>query len=583
MDNCHCSDPFFLLELLYGEEEGKKAAEQLQMMLKNFSAPEAPPPLNEADSLLITYADQFQRPGEKPLKTFGEIADRCLKGVVTGLHLLPFFPYSSDDGFSVIDYSQVNPEWGNWEDIARLGQDFRLMFDAVINHISVKSEWFQGFLKDEPAFKDFFISLPENTDLSSVVRPRTSPLLTPFESERGPRWVWTTFSADQVDLNYKNPQVLLKIVENLLIYVEKCAKLLHLDAIAYLWKETGTSCIHLPKTHLLVNFLNALFKKAAPYVLLVTETNVPHQQNVSYFGNGSNEAHMVYNFALPPLVLHTFQTENADVLTEWASQLTLPSMQVTFFNFLASHDGIGLDPARGILSDEEIESMVARALAYGGRVSSKTNQDGTQSPYEINISYFDALSDPASSEALEVQVKRFLAAQAIMLALVGVPGIYVHSLFGTRNWQEGVKITWRNHSINRCRFNADSFISVLSDTGSLQSMTYRGYRKLLHARSLSPAFHPHGAQLVLKLKSKVFSLLRVSPDGMHSVLCLQNVSADSQMIDLVEVKGLAGGVWRDLLSGEMFDLSDQWSDQRSDQRLEMDGFSVLWLVPGGNH
>lgn len=575
VQGCRCEDPYFMLELLYGKEAGRQAASTLRKMLETFHPPPPAPPLDEHDALLITYADQFQRPGELPLHTFIDFADRYLRGVVSGLHLLPFFPYSSDDGFSVIDYSKVKPEWGDWADITRLGNDFHLMFDAVINHISAESDWFQRFLRGEEAYQDFFISLPPDTDLSTVVRPRTSPLLTRFETAQGPQWVWTTFSADQVDLNYKNPQVLLSVVENLLIYVEKCAKLLRLDAIAYVWKEVGTPCIHMPQAHLLVSFLNALFKRAAPHVLLVTETNVPHRENVSYFGNGHNEAHMVYNFALPPLVLHAFQTGSARVLSEWASRLTLPSMQVTFFNFLASHDGIGLNPARGILTEAEIEAVVARAVAHGGRVSSKTNADGSESPYEINISYFDALSDPDSDEPLEKQVKRFLAAQAVMLALVGVPGIYVHSLFGTRNWQAGVRATGQNRTINRYRFNADQLAASLLAQGSLQQLTYQGYRRLLEARSASPAFHPHGAQLVLPLREEVFSLLRVSPDGMHSAFCLHNLSDVSLEVDLSEAKGLGSGTWQDLLSAETFELPNT--------SIRLDAYGVRWLSPQGEN
>ncbi len=571
MTECHCSDPRFILELLYGEQIGRQTASLLEERINRFTPLAAPPPLDQGDAILIAYADQFQRQGELPLRTFYHFAQKHLKGVLSGLHLLPFFPYSSDDGFSVIDYRKVKPEWGNWEDIKRLGADFRLMFDLVLNHVSSQSDWFQSFLKGDEQYQDYFISLPPDADLSAVMRPRTSPLMHRFDTAAGPRWVWTTFSADQVDLNYQNPQVLLETVDNVLFYVENCAKLIRLDAVAYLWKEVGTACIHHPKTYLLVNLLNAILKKTAPYVQLVTETNVPHSENVSYFGNGFNAAHLVNNFALPPLVLHAIQTGNTSVLNQWASELTLPSTQVSYFNFLDSHDGIGLRPLQGILSDREINEMVEQGIKHGGLVSSRSSQDGSQSLYELNISFFDALTDPASHEPFDLSVRRFLAAQAVMLSLVGLPGVYVHSLFGTSNWQDGVKQTGQNRSINRRKFAADELMITLSDPGSRQSRVFAGCRQLLLARKKSPAFHPHGAQLVMELNRQVFSILRISPDGLQVVLCLHNLSAQRQEVDFKKSHGLNSGTWRDLFSNACVDLS---VDQ-----IVLDGYQVLWLAP----
>ena len=568
MHNCRCHDPYFILTLLYGEEEGEKAAEKLKERLKTFKAPAASPPMDEKDSLLITYADQFQKQGEKPLRTLAEFSDKYLKGVVSGLHILPFFPFSSDDGFSVMDYRLVNPAFGDWSDIRYLAREFNLMFDAVINHASAKGIWFQKFLAGEQKYLDYFVTANPQTDLSGVVRPRTSQLLTRFETAAGEKWVWTTFSADQVDLNFKNPDLLLEVVDILLFYVENGANFIRLDAIAYLWKEIGTSCIHLPQTHLVVNFFNALFKLAAPYVQLITETNVPHRDNVSYFGNGSNEAHLVYNFALPPLVLHAFLKGNAAYLTRWAGGLSLPTNEVTFFNFLASHDGVGLNPARGILPEAEIENMVEIVKSHAGLISYKTNSDGSKSPYEMNISYFDAINDPESPEPLELQARRFLASQAIMLAVVGLPGIYVHSLLGSRNWLEGVQKSGQNRTINRYKFDLQELETNLQNPVSLPALVYKGYKQLLQARASSPAFHPHGAQLVFDLGEKVFALLRLSADGLRSALCIHSVSPEGVIIDFEQLKGqIYPGKWKDLLNGGEYEHS-----------LNLEPYQVVWLV-----
>jgi sucrose phosphorylase len=438
--------------------------------------------------------------------------------VVSGLHILPFFPYTSDDGFSVSDYYRVNPALGDWPDIEKLRHGFRLMFDAVFNHASAQGEWFQGYLHNVEAYRDFFITVEGDADLSQVVRPRALPLLTTFPAVDGPRRVWTTFSADQVDLNYANPRVLLQMLDVLLFYVEKGAGLIRLDAIAFLWKQIGTTCIHLPQTHAIVQLMRAVLDEVAPQVQLVTETNVPHNDNVSYFGDGTNEAGMVYNFALPPLVLHTLRTGDARALSGWAADLSLPSNRVTFFNFLASHDGIGLNPARGILTAAQIDALVADALSHGGRVSYKQNPDGSQSPYELNINYFDALSDPKGGEDERLQVRRFLAAHAILLALQGVPGIYFHSLFGSRGWAEGVRLSGHNRAVNRQKLTLEEWNAEMADPDGRRRQVFDGLSGMLRVRATQQAFGPYAGQAVLDAGQEIFALRR------GRVSCLVNVT-----------------------------------------------------------
>jgi len=351
---------------LYGPDVGSSTHARLATRLARFPKQYETSRLTERDTILITYGDEVSESGGAPLHTLAAFCRKYLLGVVSGIHILPFYPYSSDDGFSVIDYRAVDPRLGTWDDIAQLGEGFRLMFDAVINHISRQSDWFQGFLRDDPSFRGYFIVIKGRPDLSAVVRPRITPLLTEVSTASGLKQVWTTFSDDQIDLNYANPDVLLEILDLLLFYVGHGADFIRLDAIAYLWKEPGTSCIHLPQTHRIVQLIRAVLDQVAPHVRLITETNVPHRDNVSYFGDGFNEAQLVYNFALPPLTLHAIQTGDARALSEWAANLALPSPQTTFFNFLASHDGIGLNPVRGILSEAQIDALVAKTEAHGG-------------------------------------------------------------------------------------------------------------------------------------------------------------------------------------------------------------------------
>jgi glucosylglycerate phosphorylase len=528
---------FYTTELnhIYGADLAAHVALRLQNLVEQYRQ-RIPSPvetrLTEHDAFLITYADQVCQSGEKPLKTLGEFCKTNLHDLISGMHILPFFPWSSDDGFSVMDYRSVDPSLGNWQDVEQIGDSFRLMVDGVINHISVQGDWFQAFLKDELPYCNYFLTMDEKADLSRVVRPRNLPLLTDFITTAGKRHVWTTFSADQADLDYHNPEVLLEIIDILLMYAERGAQFIRLDAIAYLWKEIGTTCIHLPQTHAIVRLLRAVLDEVAPHVFIITETNVPHTDNISYFGDGYNEAQCVYNFALPPLVLHTFRTGDSSVLSHWSSDLDLPSERTTFFNFLASHDGIGLNPARGILSPTDIDALVDQALAHNGLISYKQNPDGTQSPYELNINFFDALSDPNGDEPLELQIDRFMAAQAIMLSLRGIPGLYFHSLFGSRNWCEGVQVTHHNRSINRQKLELHELVDELVDQSSLRSQVYGRYRSLLFQRAASTAFHPNGKQSILNVGSGVFAVLRNSPDGAQQVLCLQNVTAQTQVVSL---------------------------------------------------
>lgn len=548
-----------LLAYLYGEAGAGPAYDRLRTLIDRY-APRLPTsatsrrPWTEGDVLLITYGDQVRAAGSPPLSTLADFLNTHASGLLGGVHILPFFPSSSDDGFSVIDYRSVDPALGTWDNVARLGLNFDLMFDLVLNHVSAESEWFGGFLQDDPAYRDFFITVDDDPDLSQVVRPRALPLLTKFQTPSGDKRVWTTFSADQIDLNYHNPEVLLRILETLLLYAEHGARLIRLDAIAYLWKKIGTPCIHLPETHAVVKLMRSVLDHVAPGVLLITETNVPHADNLSYLGDGSDEAQMVYNFALPPLVLHTLQTGSAAKLSRWAQGLTLPGDQVTLFNFLASHDGIGLNPARGILTDAEIEALVKRTVERGGLVSYKRNPDSAQSPYELNVNYLDALSLPDDAGGLDSSaVDRFMAAEAIMLSLAGIPGLYFHSLFGSRGDRAAAQATGIPRRINRAKPTREELERDLADTASLRTRILDRHARLLRVRRMRSAFHPASPQHVLGVDDRVFAVLRGEPGQEASVLCLFNVTRAPVPY---QASDLEPGRWQDLIGGGYCDVSD---------------------------
>jgi len=529
--------------------------------------------LTEKDSVVICYGDHIQTEAEDPLQTLNKFFKNYLAESISTIHILPFFPYSSDDGFSVIDYKKVNSDFGEWSDIEALRDNFSLMFDAVINHISAESEWFKKYKKQEGKYANYFIEADPEKDYSKVTRPRAKPLLTEVETAEGKKHVWTTFSLDQVDLNFKETEVLLEIVDVLLYYAARGAEIIRLDAIAYLWKEIGTSCIHLPETHKVIQLFKEIFKLAAPATLFLTETNVPHQENISYFGQGADEADMVYNFTLPPLVLYSFLEGDAAKLTDWADSLEELESGNYYFNFLASHDGVGLRPVEGILTEAQIEKIVNQVKNKGGLVSYKTNSDGSKSPYELNVSYVDAVRD--KNEDLKTQLRQFMSSQAIMLALQGVPGIYLHSLLGSENYQKGVEESGENRRINREKLDRDELLAELKEEGSFRQLVFDGYRKLLKMRKKYQAFAPASPQKILELDRRVFVVQRGEAE--EKITALTNVSAEAVELELKAdlFKAENGSLLRDIISDKDYQI------ENGSLSLKLDPYQNIWLKARG--
>lgn len=488
--------------------------------------------------ILITYPDQINGAGPK-LAAFEKFAGEYLEGIFDVIHFLPFCPYSSDDGFSVIDYRKLADGLGEWEDLKRLAEKFTLMYDFVCNHISAESSWFQNCLDGDEKYRDYFIETDPNENLSGVIRPRTTPLLTPFQTAEGVKYYWTTFSADQIDLNYANPEVLYEAVDILLSYLEKGGKWIRLDAIGFLWKEIGTTCMHHEKTHEIIKLLRSILEEVCPAGRIITETNVPHQYNISYFGNGTDESHMVYQFPLPLLVLYSFYKENAEILSSWASGLSLPSDKTGFFNFLASHDGIGVNPIRNIVPEEEINALIGHLQEKSGAlVSYKENPDGSQSAYEINVSYFSAVKEGYDFPTAK---RRFLNAHGVLLGMKGDPAIYIHSYLGSENDMEGVRTTGMNRSINRQKFNYYELLGQLEPPENRREQVREEIERLIRVRKSSDAFDTNAEQEILNMQEELFAYIRRGKT--QTVLCLHNFSGRS-----VEAK-VTRGV--DMFTGEI--------------------------------
>jgi sucrose phosphorylase len=588
-----------LLRFLYGGEAGKRLLPELLGVLEEFQRPgavkgrgaagetggkKAGAPAGKAvtnrDAFLITYgdmlgpaADETKGADGKPesgLARLNRFLSKWNKENFTYLHLLPFHPYSSDDGFSVIDYRAVDSRFGSWEDIEKLGRDFNMVFDFVVNHGSVKSDWFKKFLAGEGKYENWYITRPGDYDYSAVVRPRTHPLLTPFQKDDGSAaYVWTTFSADQADYDFSRPEVLLEFVRIFLDYARRGGRMLRLDAIAYLWKEDGTPCLHHPKTHAVVKLFRAVIEYLGLDMLLLTETNVPHTENISYFGEAGpgfpagDEARLVYNFALPPLTLYAALSGDAGPLKKWAAGLpALPPGQY-YLNFLASHDGVGLTPARGLVDEGAFAAAIQEAQNRGALVSMKSGPQGPV-PYELNCSWAD-MAAPGNSGSPETQARAFLTSYGPALAMPGLPAVYFHSWTGSRAWREGPRLLGFNRAVNREKPAADRVERELEDSGAFRYHVYRGFRRLFRFRRSEDAFSPEFPFRVLESGEHIFAFLRGPDTRGRGVVCIHNFGAEDGRIDLSQLSGK--------------DFGDFCVPPLG--KVPVEGRSLLWLAAGG--
>jgi sucrose phosphorylase len=567
------------LARLYGDEQLPRLLQRLELVVGRYGVgthcldPDAVKARcrgwDQRDAVLIGYGDMVRSNGEAPLATLRRFLAERVGDAVSALHLLPFFPYSSDDGFAIIDYRMVDPALGTWADIDALSGDYRLAADLVINHVSGQSPWFRAYCNGMAPERHYFIEVAPGTDLSAVVRPRITPLLRAVQTPYGERHVWATFSHDQLDVDFSNPDVLFEYLDILLLYVHHGAQLIRLDAIAYLWKRLGTPCIHLPETHEVVKLLRDILEMLAPGVLLLTETNVPHAENISYFGAG-DEAHMVYQFSLPPLLLHALHRGDPSYLRDWAANLAPPPAGCTFFNFTASHDGIGVRPLEGLLPQAERDALVAAMEQRGGLVSRRSNPDGSATPYELNITYYDAVGVPGDRDA---SIRRFLCSQTIAMSLQGIPGIYFNSLLGADNDLIGVEQTGRARSINRRKWTESELAAMLAEDGEHQAaQVLPEYLRRLRLRAAQPAFHPEASQQVLELPRGLFGIRRDSADG-HRLWMLANVTDRAIACAMSRIHPhWQRARWRELIGGWEGDGATLAS------RLTLAPHQVAWLV-----
>ena len=563
-----------LIEALYGGREGvdidtlsDSLSDAIRPLVAVASASVSESDLwDESDIALITYGDSILSEGEKPLSVLHQFCRKYFSGYVSWVHILPFFPWTSDDGFSVMDYSTVNQALGGWEDIEAIGKDFKLMADLVLNHCSSRSVWFENFKQGLEPGKGFFFTADDTFDVSQVVRPRTSELLQLVKTNEGEVNVWCTFSHDQVDFDFSNPAVLLEFTRIIRLYLDRGVRVFRLDAVAFTWKRSGTTCINLPEAHDLVRLLRTLIESVQPDAVIITETNVPNIENLAYFGQ-RDEAHCIYNFALPPLLIHTLLEGDSSRITRWLMSMPPAVLGTTYFNFLASHDGVGLRPVEGLLSAAELESMRDKLQANGALLSWRELADGDKSIYEVNVSLYDAFR--RTSDGCDDTLDRMVLAHAVLLGLEGVPAIYLHSFLGTRNDEQRVLHTGHNRAINRHQWQLNALTAVLDEPTSHHHQCLERIKQLIDVRRRQPAFHPNATQFTLNCGKAIFAFWRQSLDRRQSVFCLYNISPEATTIPMASLNLIGGDAWIDLITGEAHSLDKP--------DLSMAAYQAIWL------
>ena len=521
--------------------------------------------ISEKTSIVICYGDSVFSSSQKHLlKNFQSFFQKKLNKFFDTVHFLPFYPSSSDSGFAVKDHYKIDSRLGNWSDITKFSKKNDVMADIVINHSSARGLWFKNFLKGKKPGKDYFLKVNSNFNVSKVIRPRDHQLLKKIDIFKQPEYLWRTFSPDQLDMNFKNPAVLLRFIKIMINLVNHGVTIFRLDAIAYLWKESGTKCINLKETHEIIKLFRLICNLLNVESVIVTETNLPEKENISYFGN-ADEANWIYNFSLPPLLIYSFLFENSSYLNSWNKKLPQTKKGNSYLNFIASHDGIGMRPVEGIINKNNKDKFLKRLKKNGSKFSYRKVLNKSKKVYEANITIFDALKksdyDPKGKYFLE----RFVSAHSIMISFEGVPAIYFNSLFGTSNDEAKYIITGNNRDLNRYRWSHKNISEKLKNLKSKQSIFYKNITNLLEIRRKQKAFHPNGIRSSVNMGKKIFCFKRQSVDKKQSILCITNLSSKVQSTKINQ----NFLTWKNLLSSN--------NNHISNKIIKLEPFETVWL------
>lgn len=397
------------------------------------------------EAMLITYADSLGR----NLKELNEVLDKHLRGIVGGVHLLPFYPSSGDRGFAPMDYTKVDPAFGDWSDVETMSKDYYMMFDFMINHISRQSPYFQDFLekKDASEYADLFIRYKdfwpngeptqEDVDLIYKRKPRAPYVEVAFKDGSLEK-VWCTFDEQQIDLDVTTATTQKFITDNLTFLAEKGASIIRLDAFAYANKKIGTNCFFVEPD--IWEMLNQSEQTVAPYgVTVLPEIHEHYSIQLKI----AEQDYYVYDFALPMLVLHALFSGKVNRLVHWLE--ICPRKQ---FTTLDTHDGIGVVDVKDLLSDEEAEMTRESLYSQGANVKKiySTEAYNNLDIYQINCTYYSALGNDDQA---------YLLARAIQCFAPGIPQIYYVGLLAGVNDIELLEKTKEGRNINRHYYTQD--------------------------------------------------------------------------------------------------------------------------------
>ena len=556
------------LQALYPDADAVALAKKIEQSFRSRNLPtHESRDWSERDVLLISYADTIVEPDQAPLQTLYDFMEQRLGDTFSAIHLLPYFPSTSDDGFAVSAFRDVREDLGNWENVSKLAARFDLMTDLVLNHCSREHPLAKRLWNGDESAGNWFHLKDVNLDTTGITRPRATPLITPLPNNSEGQGVWTTFSEDQIDFNYSNPEVLLEMLDVAAQYLQAGTRLLRLDAVAFLWKELGTPCIHHPNTHRVIRLMRSVLDRYAPSCRLVSETNVPALENLSYFGEG-DEADMIYQFVLPSLLLQALHRGSSVYFQRWLSHWPkLPSGK-TFLNFIASHDGIGVRPVEEIVRSDEMADLLSSMRRFGGRISTRVDEQGIERPYEINITLLDALRGTRHGEDI-YQVERMLCAHTILLSLPGIPAFYVHSLLASSNDETLAKRTGRVRSVNRGQLQRAELETELEDPSSTRYRVLTETLRRIRLRREIPAFAPGAPMSPIRLGSGFLALLRGKEDGATLFVC--NLTPQTQHLHLDSKPLECPARIRNLIGGETY------RRHRNHLTLNLTPYQCLWL------
>jgi sucrose phosphorylase len=566
-----------LLESIYKDhttEELNFICNQLLQILDDFSEKSRYEEISEdkkwdeSYAVLITYADGVYKKGEATLVTLRELLSKYFGSLSKVVHILPFLKSTSDGGFAVSSHKSIDEKFGSWEDLNSISNKHFLMADLVLNHVSSSHPWVQQFIKcQEPGLSNVF-SPSQDLDWKNVIRPRSSSLFSQINTEDGQKQVWTTFGPDQVDLNWLNPKMTVEFLHLIITYLSNGIKWLRLDAVGFIWKESGTTCLHLPKAHSIVKILRILLNDLLKDGVLITETNVPQKENLSYL-IPEDEADMAYNFPLPPLLLEAIITSRADILNSWICDWPELPETTTLFNFTASHDGVGLRALEGLMNEQRIKDLLINCEKRGGLVSHRRLSNGVDKPYELNISWWSAMEDPGR-DSNRFQYERFLLTQLFVMSLKGVPAFYLPALLASENDIKNFSMTGQRRDLNREKFKSENLAAVFKNPESNANKNLRYLRSAMDVRAKLPQFHPQ-SQMECLSKSRSDIVVIKRGIGSKAIFTIHNMTENKINYRFMDYE------FNKLIKNDLNMQDYLTTNKYNSNNIELDPFQVIWL------